>query len=120
MVGVMPGPRTENISGTAAPRTVFARTRLRNNGIWLHGTLENGIMVGLALESSRGPLDFSESESELVAGLVTEYSGLGFMAVVLSEYSGILITVQVPEHFLADGSLVLVFGLAGFSAAFYP
>ena len=77
-------------------------------------------MVGLALESSRGPLDFSESESELVAGLVTEYSGLGFMAVVLSEYSGILITVQVLEYFLTGGFLVLISGLVVFSAAFYP
>ena len=43
-------------------------------------------MVGLALESSRGPLDFSESESELVAGYTTEYGGFLFGVYYLGEY----------------------------------
>jgi len=41
-------------------------------------------------ETHRAPFDFSESESELVSGYNTEYSGAYFAYVFLTEYSSLL------------------------------
>nr|ADG47050.1 NADH dehydrogenase subunit 1 [Schistosoma japonicum] len=42
--------------------------------------------VSLLAESNRSPFDYGESESELVSGLNTEYSGLSFIVIFAFEY----------------------------------
>ena len=46
-------------------------------------------------ELNRGPFDLPESESELVAGYVTEYSGMRFGMFYLNEYGGLTIMSMI-------------------------
>jgi NADH-quinone oxidoreductase subunit H len=67
-------------------------------------------------ETHRAPFDFRESESELVSGFNTEYSGAYFAFLFLSEYAILLyscfLSVYVFLGFLIRGALFLVvFGL---------
>ena len=63
-------------------------------------------------ESSRGPLDFSEAESELVAGILTEFSGSLFMIGVLAEYFALVISLEFSvELFLSSWILIMLLNL---------
>jgi NADH-quinone oxidoreductase subunit H len=54
-------------------------------------------------ELNRGPFDLPESESELVAGYATEYSGMRFGMFYLNEYAGLTIMSMVAVTLFFGG-----------------
>ena len=54
-------------------------------------------------ELNRGPFDLPESESELVAGYGTEYSGMRFGMFFLNEYAGMTIMSMVTVTLFLGG-----------------
>lgn len=65
----------------------------QQNGIWWGVVLQPVsfimlLIVGMA-ETKRGPFDLPESESEIVAGYFTEYSGMKFLIFWLGEFAEI-------------------------------
>ena len=54
-------------------------------------------------ELNRGPFDLPESESELVAGFGTEYSGMRFGMFFLNEYAGMTIMSMITVTLFFGG-----------------
>ena len=61
-------------------------------------------MVGLLAESNRIPFDIPEAESELVGGVTTEYSGIGFGMFYLAEYLHTVIGSAVGSVLFLGGT----------------
>ena len=59
-------------------------------------------VVGMA-ETKRGPFDLPESESELVAGYFTEYSGMKFLLFWLGEFAEIALFALILTVFFFGG-----------------
>ena len=66
-------------------------------------------------ETHRAPFDFRESESELVSGFNTEYSGLNFALVFLSEYAMLLFSCLLLSFVFIPFVSSRVFLLISFS-----
>ncbi len=81
---------------------------------WMWGVILNPVafvtlfIVGMA-ETKRGPFDLPESESELVAGYFTEYSGMKFLLFWLGEFAEIaLFALLLTILFLGGWNLPFV------------
>jgi NADH-quinone oxidoreductase subunit H len=75
--------------------------------IWQAGALAVFAVAGLA-ELHRPPFDMPVADSEIVAGPLTEYSGLRFALFLLAEYAGIVLL----------GGLIAVLFLGGWRGPF--
>jgi formate hydrogenlyase subunit 4 len=64
--------------------------------------------LAVLAETNRVPFDLSESESELVAGFITEYSSVYYSIIVLTEYANIiaLLLVMIILHSLPEEVLL--------------
>ncbi len=60
-------------------------------------------IVTITLETNRSPFDFSEAESELVAGFHIEYSAMGFSLFFLAEYSYMFIASALASILFLGG-----------------
>ena len=75
-------------------------------------------VIAAIAELNRGPFDLPESESELVSGYGTEYSGMRFGMFFLNEYAGMTIMSMVAVTLFLGGwhgpfeDLVVVGGVA--------
>ena len=66
------------------------------------------LFISTLAESNRTPFDLPESESELVAGFNTEYSGIKFSMFFLSEFANMFLI----------GSILVIFFFGGYNSPF--
>jgi NADH-quinone oxidoreductase subunit H len=83
------------VSGSLSlDRVVAMQAHYRWNAFFLPLTFLVFYIASIA-ELNRGPFDLPESESELVAGYGTEYSGMRFGMFFLNEYAGMTIMSMI-------------------------
>nr|YP_009627154.1 NADH dehydrogenase subunit 1 [Artemia sinica]QCC61945.1 NADH dehydrogenase subunit 1 [Artemia sinica] len=70
--------------------------------------------ITILAETNRTPFDLAEGESELVSGFNTEYMGVGFALIMLSEYASILF-MSLLFSIVFGGMSFLMFSLVVYS-----
>jgi NADH-quinone oxidoreductase subunit H len=68
-------------------------------------------LVGMVAEAGRPPFDLAEAEGELVAGFLTEYSGLRFGMFMLAEFMNVVTMSAIMVTLFFGGPLGPTFGL---------
>ena len=68
-------------------------------------------LIGMVAETERPPFDLPEAEGELVAGFMTEYSGMRFGMFMLAEFMGVVIQSAIVVTLFFGGPAGPDFGL---------
>ena len=68
-------------------------------------------LVGMVAEAGRPPFDLAEAEGELVAGFMTEYSGLRFGMFMLAEFMSVIVMSAAMVTLFFGGPSGPTFGL---------
>jgi len=70
-------------------------------------------LVGMVAEAGRPPFDLAEAEGELVAGFLTEYSGMRFGMFMLAEFMNVVTMSAIMVTLFFGGPAGPTFGLEG-------
>src|SRR5579859_6151265 len=104
--GNTPDLTTCGVGSISFSQIVAAQMRPESPWLWFFLLQPLGLLVyyicGLA-ETNRSPFDLPEAESELVAGYLTEYSGLRWAMFFLGEYGNMTIVSAVATALFLGG-----------------
>ncbi len=104
--GAHPNLSICGVGSISFPQIVAAQMRPQTPWLWFVLLQPLGLFIyfvcGLA-ETNRSPFDLPEAESELVAGYLTEYSGLRWAMFYLGEYGNMTIVSAVATALFLGG-----------------
>ncbi len=89
---------------------------LPNWGVFLNPVAFIIFFTSMMAETKRAPFDLPESESELVAGYLTEYSGMKFLLFWLGEFSEIVVASSLVVLLFFGGWQLPYFDVSRLSA----
>jgi NADH-quinone oxidoreductase subunit H len=105
-MGAHPDLNTCNVGSISFTQLVAAQMRPEAPWLWFFILQPIGVLLyyicGLA-ETNRAPFDLPEAESELVAGYLTEYSGMRWALFFLGEYGNMTIVSAIATATFLGG-----------------